>query len=76
MKEKITIRALSIIEREAGSLRRELEKGKELRWEDVKIIIGGLGILADDKRIQEEAAKKHWFYKHALGMFAEFTKRL
>lgn len=76
MKEEITIKALDIIEREAGSLRRELEKGKELEWKDVKIILGGLALLAGDERIQEEAGKKVWWAPSALSGFAAVMKKL
>lgn len=76
MKEEIAIKALNIIEREAGSLQRELENGKILEWKDVKIILGGLAILAGDKRIQEEAGKKNYIYKKALQVFAWAMKGL
>ena len=75
MKEEIAVRALQIIEEQSGKLWRELEKGKELGWKDVKIILGGLGLLAGDKRIQEEAGKKNRIYKTALDLFAWAMRR-
>lgn len=74
--ETVSEIALKIIEKESGRLRKELQQGKKLSFKDVKTILAGLGLLANDKQIQEEAGKKAWWYPAALAGFAEFTRHL
>lgn len=72
----IIIKALDILEREAHRLKGELKKGKRLEWKDVKVILKALGILAENKEIQDEAAKKSLLYLVGLNTFAAFVRTL
>lgn len=72
----IMIRALDILEREAHRLKGELKKGKKLEWKDVKVILKALGILAEDKGIQDEAMKKNLLYLVGLNTFSAFVRKL
>lgn len=68
--------ALGVIESESHRLREEIKKGKKLKWQDVKLILKGLGALAEYPQIQAEAEKKSVWYKVGLSTFAAFTRSL
>jgi len=71
---KATSKVLLIIEDESRKLRKRLDKGEELKFDDVKILLKALGLLAGDKEIQAEARKKSLVWAIALASFAGAMK--
>lgn len=71
---KAASKILLIIEDESRKLRKRLDKGKELKFDDVKILLKALGLLAGDAEIQAEARKKNIVWAIALASFAGAMK--
>lgn len=71
---KAASKILLIIEDESRKLRKRLDKGEELKFDDVKILLKALGLFAGDKEIQAAARKKHLIWVIALISFAEAMK--
>lgn len=69
-------KVLQIIEDESRKLRKRLNKGEELKFDDVKILLKALGLFAGDLEIQKEAGEKSWWWKIALTGFAAAMKKL
>jgi len=73
---KTASKVLQIIEDESRKLRKRLNKGEELKFDDVKILLKALGLFAGDPEIQREAGKKSIWWEVALTGFAAAMKKL
>lgn len=73
---KTASKVLQIIEDEARELRKRLNKGEELKFDDVKILLKALGLFAGDPEIQKEAGEKSMWWEIALTGFAAAMKKL
>jgi len=71
---KAASKILLIIEDESRKLRKRLNKGEELKFDDVKILLKALGLFAGDPEVQAEARKKNIVWAIALASFAGAMK--
>lgn len=71
---KAASKILLIIEDESRKLRKRLDGGEELKFDDVKILLKALGLLAGDPEIQAEARRKNIVWAIALASFAGAMK--
>jgi len=74
MKDEIAIKALKHLESQARRLRLEIKKGKKLTWEDVKLLIIALGVLAQE--VKKEVKKINWGWLIPLNAFIDWTKTI
>lgn len=71
---KAASKILQIIEDESRKLRIRVNKGEELKFDDVKILLKALGLFAGDPEIQAAARKKNLIWAIALASFAGAMK--
>lgn len=68
--------ALSVIEEEAKELRNLSQSGRAVGFEDIKILLKALGIMAGQKEIQEGARVYSAWWPVFLKGFAEEMKKI
>jgi len=71
---KAASKVLQIIEDESRKLRKRLDKGEDLKFDDLKILLKALGLFAGDPEIQAGARNKNILWAVALASFAGAMK--